>query len=169
VEITVGAPAQYAHIDEHGTPQAGHEEDYYTTKCSGWGGPSHGTVQMPGEQWEPYQPANVVTPPFPEFISGHSAFSAAGAEILRRFTGSDRFGGTYSQPKGSSRVEPGPVPVRDITLRWATFSMAADEAAMSRRYGGIHFEQGDLQSRVMGRAVGAQVWERAERYRQGSF
>lgn len=37
VEITVGAPAQYAHIDEHGTPQAGHEEDYYTTKGSGCG------------------------------------------------------------------------------------------------------------------------------------
>jgi hypothetical protein len=35
VEITVGAPAQYGHIDEHGTPQAGHEEDYYTTKGSG--------------------------------------------------------------------------------------------------------------------------------------
>lgn len=37
VEITVGAPAQYAHIDEHGTPQAGHEEDYYTTQGSGCG------------------------------------------------------------------------------------------------------------------------------------
>jgi hypothetical protein len=37
VEITVGAPAQYAHIDEHGTPQAGHEEDYYTTKGAGCG------------------------------------------------------------------------------------------------------------------------------------
>lgn len=37
VEITVGSPAQYAHIDEHGTPQAGHEEDYYTTKGSGCG------------------------------------------------------------------------------------------------------------------------------------
>jgi hypothetical protein len=37
VEITVGAPAQYAHIDEHGTPQAGHEEDYYTTEGSGCG------------------------------------------------------------------------------------------------------------------------------------
>ena len=37
VEITVGAPAQYGHIDEHGTPQAGHEEDYYTTKDAGCG------------------------------------------------------------------------------------------------------------------------------------
>jgi hypothetical protein len=37
VEITVGAPAQYGHIDEHGTPQAGHEEDYYTTQGSGCG------------------------------------------------------------------------------------------------------------------------------------
>jgi hypothetical protein len=37
VEITVGAPAQYGHIDEHGTPQAGHEEDYYTTEGAGCG------------------------------------------------------------------------------------------------------------------------------------
>ena len=37
VEITVGAPAQYAHIDEHGTPQAGHEEDYYATEGAGCG------------------------------------------------------------------------------------------------------------------------------------
>ena len=52
-------------------------------------------------------------------------------------------------------------------LKWATFSDAADEAAMSRRYGGIHFEQGDLQSRVIGREVGAQVWEKSERYWNG--
>jgi hypothetical protein len=42
VEITVGAPAQYGHIDEHGTPQAGHEEDYYLTPGSSCGAPEGG-------------------------------------------------------------------------------------------------------------------------------
>jgi hypothetical protein len=46
-------------------------------------------------------------------------------------------------------------------LHWPTFSAAADEAAISRRYGGIHFERGDLDRRVLGRTVGLQVWVKA--------
>ena len=45
---------------------------------------------------------------------------------------------------------------------------AADEAGMSRRYGGIHFREGDLQSRAMGRLVGAQAWAKARSYFDGS-
>jgi len=56
-----------------------------------WGGPGKGAVAMQGEQWIPYQPAAFPTPPFPEYVSGHSTFSAAGAAVLRLFTGSDRF------------------------------------------------------------------------------
>jgi hypothetical protein len=132
-----------------------------------WGGPGVGTAWIHGEDWAPYQPATVVTPPFAEFVSGHSAFSAAGAEILRRYTGSDRFGASFTQPKGSSHVEPGRVPAADLTLRWPTFSAAAEEAGISRRYGGIHFEPADLQSRVIGREVGSQVWEKAQQYWSG--
>ena len=51
---------------------------------------------------------------------------------------------------------------------WATFSEAAAQAGMSRRYGGIHFKEGDLQSRAIGRAVGAQVWAKAQTYFTGS-
>ncbi|MGZ3374854.1 MAG: hypothetical protein ACXU9O_14865 [Gemmatimonadaceae bacterium] len=54
------------------------------------------------------------------------------------------------------------------TLTWATFSEAAAQAGMSRRYGGIHFNEGDLQSRAIGRAVGAQVWAKAQTYFTGS-
>ena len=116
-----------------------------------WAGPFQGTRRIDGAAWLPYQPPTFPTPPFPEYSSGHSAFSAAGAEILRLFTGSDRFGGSATLPAGSSIVEPGRVPAQDITLAWATFSDAADEAGMSRRYGGIHFEQGDLDGRELGR------------------
>ena len=108
----------------------------------------------------------MVTPPFAEYPSGHSTFSAAAAEILRRFTGSDAFGAAATVPAGSSRIEPGLVPAEDLTLRWDTFSAAADQAGLSRRYGGIHFEQGDLVGRGIGRAVGARVWRLAMRYRK---
>src|SRR5438477_13209562 len=51
-----------------------------------WGGPFMGTVTMDGGNWIPYQPSTFPTPPFPEYFSGQSTFSAAGAEILRRWT-----------------------------------------------------------------------------------
>ena len=133
-----------------------------------WGGPGRGAVLMRGEEWQPYQPRTFVTPPFPEFVSGHSTFSAASATILARFVGSDAFGATVTIPAGSSRIEPGIVPARPVTLRWATFSEAADQAGMSRRYGGIHFREGDEEGRRMGRAIGAQVWAKALTYFDGS-
>src|SRR5947199_2081177 len=46
-----------------------------------WGGPGHGTVTTDGRDWTPYQSSQFPTPPFPEFVSLHSSFSAAGAEI----------------------------------------------------------------------------------------
>lgn len=136
-------------------------------KVRAWAGPFAGTKTIPAEDWEPYQPSTVVTPPFAEFISGHSTFSAASAEILRRFTGSDVFGASVTIPAGSSKVEPGLVPARDVTLSWKTFSDAADEAGMSRRYGGIHFVEGDLEGRKIGRKIGTRVWLRAQRYFEG--
>lgn len=123
-----------------------------------WAGPYLGTQAIPGEAWQPYQASTVVTPPFAEYPSGHSAFSSAAAEALKRFTGSDVFGDTYTEQAGVSRVEPGQVPAADVALSWATFSDAADEAAISRRYGGIHFVDGDVDSRAMGREVAKQDW-----------
>ena len=133
-----------------------------------WAGPYQGTRMIDGAAWFPYQPTTFPTPPFPEYSSGHSNFSAAGAEILRLFTGSDRFGGSTLIRAGSSRTEPGAVPSSDMTLSWATFSDAANEAGLSRRYGGIHFEQGDLDARATGRAAARIVWEKAQGYWQGS-
>ena len=73
-------------------------------KVNAWAGAGQGTKSINGEDWRPYQAATVVTPPFAEYFSGHSTFSAAGAEILRRFTGSDKFGASYTQAAGTSRV-----------------------------------------------------------------
>jgi hypothetical protein len=137
-------------------------------EISAWAGPGKGTQTILGEHWQAYQTGAVPTPAFPEFSSGHSAFSAAGAEVLRSYTGSDAFGGSVTIKAGSSGVEPGTVPAADVTLSWPTFSDAANQAGMSRRYGGIHFKEGDLQSRAMGRLVGAQAWAKAQTYFAGT-
>ena len=57
--------------------------------------------------------------------------------------------------------------MRDLALLWATFSDAADQAGMSRRYGGIHFEQGDLDARATGRIAARMAWEKALDYWEG--
>ena len=132
-----------------------------------WAGPGRGTQVIKGEQWQAYQTGAQPTPAFPEFSSGHSAFSSAAAEVLRAFTGSDAFGNSVTVKAGTSAVEPGLVPAADLTLTWATFSDAADEAGMSRRWGGIHFIEGDVQSRALGRKVGAQAWVKAQQYFAG--
>ncbi len=129
-----------------------------------WGGPYQGTRLIDGGTWRPYQAPTVVTPPFPEYISGHSIFSAAGAEVLRAFTGSDVFGFEVTFPAGSGRVEPGVVPAAPLTLSYPLFTDAADEAGISRRYGGIHFVEGDLYSRELGRLVADQAYAKALSY-----
>lgn len=130
-------------------------------KIMSWAGPGLGTRLIDGWNWIPYQPSTFPTPPFPEYISGHSAFSAAGARILKLFTGSDSFDDFVTLPAGSSKIEPGITPRHDVTLKWATFREAANEAGISRRYGGIHFELSDLAGRTAGRIVADQVWAKA--------
>ena len=132
-------------------------------KIRAWAGPGLGTRVIAGETWRPYQPEWFPTPPFSEYVSGHSTFSAAAAEILKRFTGRDTFGASVTIAQGGLGIEPG-VPAQPVVLAWDTFSSAADEAGLSRRYGGIHFEDADLEGRKLGRAVGALVWEKAQTY-----
>ena len=133
-----------------------------------WGGPGQGAQTIRGEDWFPYQTRSFPTPPFPEYSSGHSNFSAAGAEILRLFTGSDRFEASVAFAAGSSAVEPGVAPVDDVILSWDTFSDAADQAGLSRRYGGIHFEQADLDARATGRRAAGAAWAKAQSYFNGT-
>lgn len=133
-----------------------------------WGGPGLGTQHILATDFITYQtPGSNPSPPFPEFTSGHSSFSAAGAEILRLFTGSDAYGDSVTILPGDSRFEPGITPMAPVTLSWATFSEAADEAGISRRYGGIHFEEGDLQGRLLGREIGGRVWQKSQFFING--
>jgi hypothetical protein len=92
-----------------------------------WGGPYQGTRTIRGEDWLPYQRANFVTPSFPEYLSGHSTFSAAAAMLLKAATGSDAFGMSVTIAADSSRLEPRTdtqpgVPAQPITLLWKSIT-----------------------------------------------
>jgi hypothetical protein len=137
-------------------------------KIRAWGGPGKGTVSMLGQDWMPYQPLNVITPPFPEYLSGHSTFSAATFEVLRSFMGTNRLDLSVTVPAGSSRVEPGLTPAAPVTLTWQTMDDAADEAGISREFGGIHFHEGDMDGRALGKQVGAAVFAKAQTYFNGT-
>lgn len=143
-------------------------ERYKDKKINSWLGPYKGWGRVPGQQWMPYQATDVVTPPFPEYVSGHSTFTAAGRTVLLAFYGTDDFNVRVTIPAGSSKIEPGLTPAKDIVLSWKTLSAAADDAGMSRRWGGIHFEMGDEHGRTLGRVAGYDVWVKAQTYFDGS-
>jgi hypothetical protein len=69
-----------------------------------WAGPYKGTRLIRGETWHPYQAATFPTPPFPEYVSGHSTFSGAGTRVLQQFTGSDLFGARVTVRPGTSFI-----------------------------------------------------------------
>jgi len=136
-------------------------ELYRGKKIYAWGGPGKGTIEMNGEDWMPYQASDFVTPAFPEHVSGHSTFSRAAATILECYTGSDEFGGCTVIEPCSSKIEPGVTPKEKVTLEWPSFSAAAEEAGMSRLYGGIHFQNGNQHGQRLGEKIAKAVWEKA--------
>ncbi len=142
----------------------------YTGKSvTAWAGPGKGTQAFDGSLWQSY----IKTPAFPEYVSGHSTFSAVGAAILSGGAyllfgaGSDTFGNSYTAPVGSSSIEPGITPASSVTLSWPTFSSAATQAGMSRRYGGIHFQKADEDGRALGQKVAAVAGAKALAYING--
>ena len=118
--------------------------------------------------WVPYQKPTFVTPAFASYVSGHSTFSRASAEVLSAFTGSDFFPGGMGEwaiSAGSLEFESGPE--SDITLQWATYADAADQAGLSRLHGGIHVRADDFAGRLMGATIGRAAWEEALTYYNG--
>ena len=111
------------------------------------------------ENWWPYQRPSFVTPPFAGYVSGHSTFSRAAAEILTAITGDEYFPGgmgEFTAPAHEFLVfEDGPS--QDIVLQWATYRDASDQCSLSRIWGGIHPPCDDLP----GRRIGIDVAEHA--------
>jgi hypothetical protein len=149
-------------------PTTAIRERYKNQQITSWLGPGKGYGKVSGQDWLPYQPLNVVTPPFPEYVSGHSTFSAAGRTVLVALFGTDSFNAKVTIKAGSSQIEPGITPARDVVLSWKTLTAAADEAGWSRRYGGIHFKTGDEHGRALGKVIGYNAWMEAQTYFNGT-
>lgn len=112
-----------------------------------------GNVETAGDStWIPL----LKTPPFPSYTSGHSTFSGAAAAVL-----SSLFGNEYafdSQSDGHLAAEQRPLdPSQIVTRHFSSFNEAAEEAGMSRIYGGIHYDFDDTAGRNLGDQVGKAV------------
>lgn len=118
------------------------------------------------ENWEPYQRPSFVTPPFAGYVSGHSTYSRAAAEILTLLTGDEYFPGgmgVFEAPQNEFLVfEDGPSV--NVTLQWATYRDAADESGLSRIWGGIHPPADDIPGRKIGLVIGPDAFNYATAY-----
>ena len=117
----------------------------------------------------PYQKPTFVTPAFPGFVSGHSTFSRAAAEVLTALTGSAFFPGGLGEfvvPDGRARASSTGRP-RTCALQWATYYDAADQAGISRLFGGIHIPADDFGGRQTGSQCGKTAWALAPTYFDG--
>lgn len=161
-ERTTAPGARHEHLAGHEgevaiRAWAGNPED----AASGTGG----VGWILATRWVPYQLPTFVTPAFAGYVSGHSTFSRAAAEVLTAMTGSGWFPGgmaTWRVPAGSFEFEAGPA--EDVVLQWATYADAADQAGRSRLYGGIHVRADDLAGRRLGLECGRAAWALAQRY-----
>jgi len=130
---------------------------------------SSGVGWIRAVEWVPYQAPTFVTPAFAGYVSGHSTFSRAAAELLTAFTGDPYFPGgifEWNVPAGGLNIEAGPT--RPVTLQWATYFDAADSAGISRLFMGIHIAADDLEGRKIGSVCGKEAWALALRYFEGS-
>jgi PAP2 superfamily len=101
--------------------------------------------QLLSPAWEPI----LQTPPFPEYPSGHSVISMASAVILTSIYGNNfRYIDNVEKPYG---VE---------NRSFNSFYDAANEAAISRLYGGIHFREAIENGKELGKKIGNHVLEK---------
>ena len=97
----------------------------------------------PATEKDPNWSSYIGTPPFPDYVSGHSTFSAAASTVLAMFYGTDNIPFTTG-----SDFLPG------VHRSFASFSAAAAEAAISRLYGGIHFRFANEDGLTGGLSIG---------------
>ena len=118
------------------------------------------------ENWWPYQRPSFVTPPFAGYVSGHSTFSRAAAEVMTLITGDEYFPGGIGEfiaKKNEFLVfEEGPSV--DVILQWATYRDASDQCSLSRIWGGIHPPADDVPGRLIGEKIGVDAYNYAIPY-----
>lgn len=137
------------------------------TKLKSWTGADGGVRWIRGEDWLPYQDMDFITPRFPGYTSGHTAFGRAFAQVMTRYTGDAYFpGGLYAIPIDRLRFEEdlsGPV-----TLQAATYRDIGTDAGLARIYAGVHIPSDVWRGQPIGDAAGAEAYALAERYFAGT-
>ncbi len=168
-------PGRIEVVDSTDQLSGGKGEHVGKLKVYSWRGPAYiedprkdqaGVGWILAENWWPYQRYSLTTPPFPGYISGHSTFSTAAAEVLTAITGDPFFpGGLLEFTAKKNRFlqfEEGPT--EDVTLQWATYRDAADETCLSRIWGGIHPPADDIPGRIIGQRIGEKAMAKACSY-----
>ena len=176
-----GIPLETGYIElvEAGDVLAGDNDEHVDKiKLLAWRGPDFidepedvaGVDWILAENWWPYQRPSFVTPPFAGYVSGHSTYSRAAAEVLTALTGDAFFPGGMSGFEIHANeflvFEGGPSV--DMTLQWATYRDASDQCSLSRIWGGIHPPADDIPGRLIGIEVGTDAFALAESYFEGS-
>ncbi len=156
---------------------------YKDQMVRGWSGAGKGVALVKAENWHPYSPPSFITPPFPGYVSGHSAVSAASAKALELYTNSDYFGGSDTRHPGeltepgvsceikqSSDGKPGAAMQGDgtIVLKMPTFSAAAEMAGLSRVMGGYHIQADNHAGLDLGRKVSVHIYPKIKSYFDGT-
>lgn len=171
----------YIESVQEGDPLAGVAGEHVgKIKILAWRGPNlilipevdvAGVGWVLAQDWWPYQRPTFVTPPFAGYISGHSTFSRAAAEVLTLLTGDEYFPGGVGEFHAAKNeflvFEDGPSV--DLTLQWATYRDASDQTSLSRIWGGIHPPVDDIPGRIIGEQVGINAFQLAERYFAGEI
>jgi len=136
-------------------------------------------ADISGCLWMPYQVLNFVTPPFPDFVSGHSSYSKIFALVMTDWFGPtipstppvlmtnlNKFSpmflptdtqpfGTFVVPAGRSEIQPGLVPAAPVFITFTTWAAMAESAGISRQWGGIHAQSAHVGGVVTATAVHA--------------
>lgn len=166
----------YIEVIEPGDPLlVQHSDALGKIKLKAWRGPDFiqdpdvdvaGVGWVLADFWWPYQRPTFVTPPFAGYVSGHSTFSRAAAEVMTMMTGDEYFPGgigIFDAPQNEFLVfEQGPSV--DIDLQWATYRDASDQTSLSRIWGGIHPPVDDIPGRIIGIDIGIEAFNYANSY-----
>jgi hypothetical protein len=142
---------------DYARPFALVHEVYKDQKIFGWAGPGKGVIEMNGQEWRPYSPDVFLCPPFPSYVSGHSAVSGGCAEALKLFTGRDDFGFEVTVVAGAltNPDHPG----QKVTLKFPTLTRTAEMAGISRVLGGYHIQSENRAGLELGRNVAHETWK----------
>jgi hypothetical protein len=139
---------------------------YRDRPVTAWGGPGKGALNdLPASEWRSY----LNTADHPEYPSGSASFCGAHAQAMRRLLGSDKLEWPVRVAKGSSRIEPGVTPARDITLTWNTWTEFEQDCGLSRLWGGVHFRPSLKAGRDIGHAIGDLAYEFVQRHIKGDI